>query len=294
MQGPPVRNRGVRRPGVGVAICAVMAAFGLVSVLWGVGEMRALERETSATAFAIGLGLLTGLTGFLFFFLFLFNFLWASRLIGALRRGEGVIARWTVAPATFEMFRDREDRLRAAGDDNDYRLPRQVPHAGLEVIVSEDGVLIGDTSFGLASAGLARFREVRIEQGSPPCLAFDTVVTTASNVSVVRVHHIPGVLRVPIAHDGQDAAARVLAHYRAVIARRTIVKPDFWRRRVRWGLIAALISALIAAAGFALAAGTGDFGLASLVMVVGGLIMAAGGLILALLAALVGRFHRHG
>ena len=285
-----MRNRGVRRPEISVAICMAMAVGGAASVLWGASEMRALGKETSATANAIAFGLLIGLFGFLF----LFNFVWALRVIGSLRRGEGVIARWTVAPATFELFREREDQRRAQGDDNDYRVPRKTPRDGLEIRFSEDGVLIGDTFFGLASAGMARFCDARMEQGTPPCLAFDTVMTTASNVSVIRIHHFPGVLRVPIAHDGHHAAARVLAHYQAVIARRTIVKPDFWRRRVRWGLIAALVSGLVAAAGFALEAGDGDFGVAPLVMAVAGAITFVAGLILAVLAALIGRFHRHG
>ena len=285
-----MRNRGVRRPGRSVLICLAMAVGGTLSVLWGATRMAALGAETPATAIAIGLGLFVGLMGFLF----LFNFLWAMRLVGALRRGEGVIRRWTVAPATFEMFREHEDRLRAAGDDNDYRVPRKTPPAGLEIIFSEDSVLIGDTFFGLASTGLARFRGVQLLSGSPPCLAFDMVTTSATNLSHFRIHHLPGVLRIPVAHNAGDAAARILAHYQDVIDRRTIVKPDFWRRRVRWGLIGAVIAALISGAGFALEAGDAELGIVPLVMAVAGAVTAVGGLILATLAALIGRFQHQG
>src|SRR5687767_2780947 len=130
-----MRNRGVRRPGLSVLICIAMAVGGALSVLWGATRMNALGYETPTTASAIGVGLFVGLIGFLF----LFNFLWALRLVNALRRGEGVIARWTVAPATFELFRKREQRLRAAGDENDYRMPRKTPPKGLEILFSEDG-----------------------------------------------------------------------------------------------------------------------------------------------------------
>lgn len=285
-----MRNRGVRRPGLSVLISLAMAAGGALSVLWGATRMNALGHETNATALAIGLGLFVGLIGLLF----LFNFLWAMRLAAALRRGEGIIARWTVAPATFELFRDRERALRAGGDDNDYRLPRKTPPAGLDILFSRDSVLIGDTYFGLSSAGLSRFRGVRMLPGSPDCLAFETVMTGVSNLSTVRVYHVPGTLRIPIAHDAGAAAAKVLAHYQDVIGRRTIVKPDFWRRRVRWGLVAALIAGLVSAAGFALEAGDAELGEVPLVMAVAGAVSAVGGLVLALLAAAIGRFQREG
>ena len=285
-----MRNRGVRRPGLSVLICLAMAVGGALSVLWGAGRMSALGHETPATAAAIGLGLFAGLMGLLL----LFNFLWALRLVGALRRGEGVIARWTVAPATFELFRDREEQLRAVGDDNDYRVPRQTPAAGLEILFSEDSVLIGDTFFGLASTGMSRFRGVSLLPGSPSCLAFQTVMTGATNLSTIRIYHVPGTLRIPIAHNAGAAAARVLAHYQDVIGRRTIVKPDFWRRRVRWGLTAALVAGLIAAAGFALEAADAELGVVPLVMAVAGAVSALGGLVLALLASSIGRFQREG
>jgi hypothetical protein len=86
----------------------------------------------------------------------------------------------------------------------------------------------------------------------------------------------------------------VLAHFENVIGRKTIVKPDFWRRRVRWGLSAAVIAGLIAAGGFALEAMDAEFGIVPLFMAVAGTVSAIGGLILALLASSIGRFQRQG
>jgi hypothetical protein len=101
-------NHGIRRPGLNLLIAVAIAAAGGLAVLWGVTTMNALGKETSATATAIGVGMLVGFLGLLF----VFNFLWAVRLTAALRRGEGVIARWTVAPATF----DHRDSGTAAGE----------------------------------------------------------------------------------------------------------------------------------------------------------------------------------
>jgi hypothetical protein len=119
-------------------------------------------------------------------------------------------------------------------------------------------------------------------------------MTGATNLSTIRIYHLPGTLRIPVAHDAGAAAAKVLAHYQDVIGRRTIVKPDFWRRRVRWGLIAAVLAGLVAAAGFALEAAEAELGIVPLVMAVAGAVSALGGLILALLASSIGRFQRQG
>jgi ABC-type glycerol-3-phosphate transport system permease component len=281
-----MRNRGVRRPGLSLALCAAAATGGALAIAWGVWRMDALGIETAATSASIGLGIVVAMLGALLSF----NFAWALRLVRALRRGDGVIARWTVAPATFEMFRDLEDRLRSQGDDNDLKVPRRTPPAGLDIVFSADAVLIGDTFFGLASTGFGRFSGVWRTSTVPPCLEFGTVLTWASNTSTLRIHHTKGVLRVPIAHDAGAAADRVLAHYQNVIARRTIVKPHFWRTRIRLGLGTAIVSGLAAAAGFALAERDQELGHVPLAMAVCGTMIGIGGLVLALAAW---GFHRH-
>ena len=285
-----MRNGGIRRPGRSVLICLAMAVGGALAVLWGATTMNATGEETGWTATAIALGLLIGIFGFIF----LFNFLWAMRVVAAIRRGEGVIARWTVTPAEVERFREADRQLRAARDRNDYRLPRRIPAAGLEVLFTQDSVLVGDTYFGLATAGISRFRGVRRLAGDPESLQFDTVLTSVSSISAVHVYHIPGRLRIPIAGDAAVPAARVLEHYQDVVARRTIVKPDFWRRRVRWGLIGATIGALLSATGFALQAAKAELDMIPLGMAVIGAVVVVAGLILALLASALGRFQRRG
>lgn len=281
-----MRNRGVRRPGLAMVVCLVLAAGGAAAIAWGAATMEALGGETGATAASIAFGLLAAILGGLFFF----NFLWAWRIVRAMRRGEGVIARWVVAPAAFERFRDAEAARRGAG--NDYRLPRRTPKDGLEVIFSADAVLIGGTLFGLASTGLSRFTSARMAHTNPPCIEFGTKLSWVSSQPRMQLHHRTGNLRVPIADDAHLAAARILSHYLDVIARRTIVKPRFWTVRIRIGQAAILLGAAAAAAGFALRGSTVpvefQVGLA-----VGGTIVALGGGVLALAAAsLRARQHR--
>jgi hypothetical protein len=214
-----------------------------------------------------------------------FNFLWAMRLTAAMRRGEKVIARWTVPPGQCDEFRANEAALRAKGRRNDYKMPRATPAEGIEVIFSEDGVLIGDTFFGLSSTGLARFHAVGTMPGNPVCIAFGMAMTAGrTGASGAGFTTITGELRIPVARTANDGARTVLEHYRAVIGRRTIVKPHFWTLRIKIGLYAALIAALVSAGGFLLNALKVDLGIVPLVMAVAGAVTALGGLILALLA----------
>ena len=289
-----MRNHGVRRPGRSMAICVAMALAGGAAIAWGAWTMNALGHETDATAAAIGLGILPAIFGILFFF----NFCWAYRIVGRMRRagapglavpaggaggtGAGLLARWTVAPATLDLFREAE--ARRPGRRNDWRVPRHSPPGGLDVIFSEDAVLIGDTLFGLATTGMARFDGVRRTEGSPAWLEFGTKLTWGTAQPTFRLHPSRGALRVPIAHDAGAAADLVLRHYQDVIARRTIVKPHFWRLRIRLGLGAAVIGTLAAAIGFGLRGSSLPVDLL-VGMAVIGIMVALGGLVLAAAAA---------
>jgi hypothetical protein len=79
-----------------------------------------------------------------------------------------------------------------------------------------------------------------------------------------------------------------VAHYRDVLARKVIVKPDFWRWRIRLGLATAIVCALIAAAGFGLDAADVDLGDVPVIMALAGTLFGLGGLIVAVVAW---RFH---
>ena len=275
-----MRNTGLRYPAVNALICFAMFVGGAVSVWSGAAEMNALGYETSSSSLKIGLGLFVGIVGFLF----QFNFLWGVRVMRAMRRGEGEIARWTVSPDALDAFRKNEERRKALGDRNDYKLPARNPSGGLQVIFAADGVLVGDTYFGLASTGLSYFRSVQVLPENPLCIEFGTALVSGSNLSVPRLYTATGVLRIPVSRTATAQAKKVLAHFAKVLARETVVKPDFWRRRVRWGLTAAVVCALAAGAGFALEAAEVQLGIVPLIMAVAGTIFGVGGLILASIA----------
>lgn len=280
-----MRNRGLSRPGLNALICLAIALAGIWT---GVNDMNALGYETAWTAGRIAFGIIAVVLGLAL----VPNFIWGMRVLGALQRGEGVIARWTVAPATFDQFRAFDRTLKGTAEDNDYWAPKVTPPAGIEVLFTPESVLIGDTFFGLASSGLIRFGNVRLRQSTPPCLEFSTIMTqVAGQPSAVRVYNWQGVLRVPIADDAHDVAAKVLRHYEDVIARRTIVRPNFWRTRIKIGLIAAAVSAAIAALGFAL---IGMSEILALVMMIAGVIFTFAGLVLASLAWLFEKQQRNG
>lgn len=285
-----MRNRGVRRPGRSVLICAAMLVGGALSVLSGAVEMNALGHETPSTALRIGGGLVVAIFGGLL----IFNFAWGMRVIAAMRRGDGVIARWTVPPRSVDAFRDTDRQLRRTEGDNDYRVPRKTPPGGLEVVFSADGVLIGDTFFGLASTGISRFTSVRLRQYNPPFIEFGTAMTSILKTTHVRVLHTAGVLRVPVTLAAEAQAGAVLKHYRDVIARRVIVKPDFWRWRIRLGLRVAAVSAIVAGIGFALRERNSELADVPLIMAVAGAVIGVGGLVLAFLAFLLERQQRGG
>lgn len=104
----------------------------------------------------------------------------------------------------------------------------------------------------------------------------------------VITRRIPYVVRAPIATTATAGAKRVLEHYRDVLARRTIVKPDFYPSRVRFGLIAAAVSAAVFVAGMGLEMAGISLGVTTLVMAVAGAVVCIGGLVLAALAYILG------
>jgi hypothetical protein len=286
-----MRNRGMNRPGFYLLICLGVALAGALSIWTGVNDMNALGHETAWTAGRIAFGIIAVVLGLAL----VPNFIWGMRVVAALQRGEGVIARWTVAPATFDQFRAFDCTLKGTAEDNDYWTPKVTPPAGVEILFTPESVLIGDTFFGLASSGLIRFSNVRLRQSTPPCLEFSTIMTQlAGQPSAVRVYNWQGVLRVPIADDAHDVAAKVLSHYEDVVARRTIVRPNFWRVRIKIGLIAAAVFSSIAVLGYALNGMNEELAQAPLIMMIVGAIFGGAGLVLASLAWLFQKQQRNG
>lgn len=275
-------NAGVRRPDRNVRICLALLGASVIALVSGILAMRSAGAETTASATAIALGLL----GSIVFSLMLANFVWATRVFAAIKRGENVIARWTVPADAFDRFREQEAGHAAAGHPNDYTPPRHTPPEGVEVVFAKDGMVIGDSFYGLATTGLAHIRQVGIVPGDPLCIGFQTALTTGRvrSSGVAKFGTALGLLRIPVAKASHGEAKAVLDHYTAALAGQVIVKPDFWQRRIRWGLWAALVAAFASATGFLLEAIEADLGVLPLILAVSGAITVIGGLLLAFLA----------
>jgi hypothetical protein len=275
----------VRKPRLGAAAWLVVALAGWISVAWGTFEMHRLGHETGATAAAIGVGFPVAViaTGMLFLAIR------ALRIVAALDRGEGVIARWTVSPEDFAEFTADNAARNALGGAcrNDWKIPRTTPPQGIEIVFGADGVLVGSRYFGLVNTGMLKFEGVQMLPSNPLALEFGTVATTVSHGTAVHIHRTRGALRIPVPRLARDEAVRVLDHFRRVDAREIVVDPGFYLGRMRFGLIAAPICFLTAAAGFALQfLGYGNLldGTLPVALAVGGTVGGAGALILAMTA----------
>lgn len=97
-------NAGVRRPDRNVRISLALLLASVTALVAGIIAMRSAGAESTASATAIALGLL----GTIIFSFMLANFVWATRVFAAIKRGQNVIARWTVPADAF----DRRDRAR--------------------------------------------------------------------------------------------------------------------------------------------------------------------------------------
>jgi hypothetical protein len=140
------------------------------------------------------------------------NYLYALALVRRMLRGENVIASWTVAPATFERFRDAERAGKRR--KNNWRMPRRSGPAGLPVVFSADAVLVGDTWFRLLHKGISRFTFVRIEHDPVPFVEFAMTLTVIGAGTQSRTARYRGHLRIPIAEAADVEAARVVGHFR--------------------------------------------------------------------------------
>ena len=278
-------NTGFRRPPLMIAICAGIAAASAIAVAWGALEMMRTGDDGGAAGAAVGLGIAPGVIALGMLFLAIKG----ARTVAAAQRGERVFARWTVSPDELSAFAENNKARDALGPEygNDWSPPRKIPPEGIEIKFDPDGVLVGDTYYGLVTTGMFRFEGVQILPENPLAIEFGTVATTITKATTVHVRQSRAVLRLPIGRLGRDEAVKVLEHYKRVDRRETIVNPGFYRGRIKFGLIAAAVCFVAAALGFAMEALDVGGDLVPLLLAVVGVIAGIGGLVLALIAKLL-------
>lgn len=190
---------------VNLAIGAGGLASGVAAFrLPGVGEALQVVLIVAAST-----GLLIGICGTIMCWLY-------GRTQAALRRGDGVMARWRVDPAAWPGFLSLEKWMAAPKDawPNAFTLPKGAETKSLEVIVGQEGVLIGDDVFRLPRRSTPQVTGagLRAEPGTPVCVELWLYFPPTPN----RFGTSPArrlVLRFPTSPTAEAEAARIVTYY---------------------------------------------------------------------------------
>jgi hypothetical protein len=261
-----------------IALCLTL--LGLAGVLWGYPAFT--DTEPNARMIA---GLVGGLVAF-FGLLATINFWFALRLQRRLRSGTRTVFRWTVPPALMQRHVDNE--AHRTGPRPHWQPKPQDVAQGLDVAFEPEAVLVGGHVYTMPSSGMQSIRSVQVEPTVPPVIEFQTQLFTLTGGSAVTVRVHEGLLRVP----APDAAMaeKVRRYYADIIAGRTIIAPDRWTKRIKWGRWIAIVSVLLGIAGFALAQATGwrgdtGSGIAAITLILIGIFGLPAGLVIMAMAS---------
>ncbi len=216
MKRKRARSGGVRNPMRNAVLFGLISIASVVLVALGVSDMR----ETGRTGSPL---LMLGLFPALLCPIFFIHYLRKIRVFRDLQSGRSAIARWTLPAEQFNRFCEEEQRIPAGSiKTNFYKPPKAIPAGGLEVIFSDDGVLIGGGYFPLSTTGGRRLKSVRYIASNPPSIEFGTVMNTMVRTSSATTNSLrtAETLRVPVATDAAKQAVEVVHRYQAIIDRR--------------------------------------------------------------------------
>ena len=209
-----MRDRGITAASAKAPIMAAVTGGLLLAALWAwtgappePGSAKMVTRNLGAVLLLVS-ALMTA------------DYLYAAALARKLRRGEGVIASWTLPQVEYERFRTAECAMTKRRNN---WTPRGEWPSGFPVIFGQDAVLAGDTYFKLLGKGISRFASVRIEHGAIPSVEFAMRLTAYGAGPLAQTARYRGHLRVPIASGGGVEAARVVAHFEDVLEGRISV-----------------------------------------------------------------------
>ncbi|MBA2435980.1 MAG: hypothetical protein H0V54_13030 [Chthoniobacterales bacterium] len=193
----------------------LITVVSIVLVLLGVADMRETNRTGSPL---LALGLFPALLCPIFFI----HYLSKIRVFRDMHSGRSAIARWTFPAEQFNRFCEEEERIPVASiATNFYKPPHIIPAEGVEVIFSDDGVLIGGGYFPLSTTGVRRLQSVRYINSNPPSIEFGTVIRTMVRTSsaTTNTYRTAETLRVPVSTDATKEAGEVVHRYQAIIDR---------------------------------------------------------------------------
>jgi hypothetical protein len=266
----------------GIALCLTL--LGIAAVIWGAPVFADAEPSPRMI-----IGIIGGLVAF-FGFLASINFWFALRLQRRLHSGTNTVFRWTVPHALMQAYVENEAK-RTGPRPHWQPNSTDIAH-GLDVAFEPEAVLVGGRLYTMPSSGMQAIRSVSVEPSNPPVIEFQTQLFTVSGGSAVTVRVHEGLLRLPAPDLSLAEYAR--RYYHEIIAGRTIIAPDRWTKRIRWGRWIAISCVLLGVAGYALAQAIGwrgddGTGIAAITLILIGLLGTPAGLIIMALASVFRR-----
>lgn len=273
----------MRNPARKALYCFLLVVASAGLIWFGAGrEQRIGEHWTAIVPMVVGLAILP------FPLVTLIQALFAVRGEARLLRGDGVIARWQIAPTEWEQFRQLDSRRSAGGLPlgNDLWIRRRGPAEPVDVIVGEKSALVDGSYHPLNPRGLPELRGVGWLEGPPACLEFALLYPRSRYGGTV-----PTTLRIPVPPGARGAAGRVFDHFERLSRRSPGLALRNPPRTYRICAILAVIAATAAGMAYALA-GSVPEGSAQLLLpglVIGGCVLAIFSAILALATFLLTR-----
>jgi hypothetical protein len=266
-----------------LALCLTL--IGIAAVLWGYPAFTDTDPSPRMIA-----GIVGGLVAF-FGLLATINFWFALRVQGRLKSGSNTVFRWTIPPALMRAYVENEGSR--TGPRPHWQPSAEDIASGLNVAFEPESVLVSAYIYTMPSSGMQAIRAVSVEPTTPPVIEFQTQLFTMTGGSALTVRVHKGLLRVPA--PDLATAGQVHRYYADIIAGRTIIAPDRWTKRIRWGRWIVIVSVLLGIAGFALAQATGWRGddatsiVAITLVLIGALFTPAGLIIMALASVFLRR-----
>lgn len=241
----------MRNPGRKLVIWLVLAALGWAAIAQSFAASRRLDEDWLVVAL--------GIAGAVLIPFGTVYAVWALALLlgrSKLRRGHGELGRWHLSDEEWRRF-TRFDPIRAASGEglaNDFHPVRQDSSRGIDVIIGETGVAIGDYYQALRRGGLPGLRALYWlpEPADPQCLEFHVIYPRRHGGGT------PVCVRVPIASSAHGEARLAFDHFAPLLAPREPLALRNPARTIRIMLVIVLVSALGAAWGWAGAAGDGS------------------------------------
>lgn len=216
MKRKRARSRGVRNPARNAVLFGLLTVASIALILLGMADLRQAGRTGSPLV-------MLGIFPAILCPIVCVYYLSKIRVFRDLRSGRSAIARWTLPPADFDRFREAEQRIPPGSIlTNFYQPPRTTPAEGVEVIISDAGVLIGGGYFPLSTTRGRRLQSVRYVASDPPSIEFGTVLQTAVRTSSATTDTVRTAesLRVPVSIDARKQAGEVVHRYQAILDRR--------------------------------------------------------------------------